>query len=50
MASLPTRLKPFEPREADDLVSWGYFVCDVALRSHYDTGLPEPIALPRDSN
>jgi NTE family protein len=33
-------------RESEDLVNWGYFICDVALRSHYDAALPAPTALP----
>ena len=32
LAALRTRLSPFDDRERDQLINWGYTLCDAAVR------------------
>ena len=41
LAETPTRLKRMEARLQDQLINWGYAVCDAAIRKHY-----QPLAGP----
>lgn len=40
LAAIPTRLARLEPRIQEQLINWGYSVCDAALRRHVDRSLP----------
>ncbi len=46
LAEVPTRLERMEPTLQERLINWGYAVCDLALRSHHNAGLPVPAAFP----
>jgi NTE family protein len=49
LANLPTRLKATPDKLQERLISWGFAVCDAALRRHYDPALaprPLPYAIP----
>jgi NTE family protein len=46
LAQIGTWLHFLGERESEDLVNWGYYVSDVALRSHYNPKPAPPIALP----
>lgn len=46
LAEEPTRLERMEPALQERLINWGYALCDMALRSHHDTGLPAPTNFP----
>jgi NTE family protein len=39
LAEVPTRLKRLPARLQEQLMNWGYAVCDAALRTHVDTRL-----------
>ncbi len=41
LAETPTRLKRLEPAYQERLINWGYAICDTALRSHVDPGIPK---------
>jgi NTE family protein len=41
LANTPTRLKRLNDGLQERLINWGYAVCDTALRTHVDTGLPK---------
>jgi NTE family protein len=47
LAETPTRLKRLDDRSQEQLINWGYAVCDAALRKHVDAELAEP-AFPYD--
>jgi hypothetical protein len=49
LANLGTGLHFLGEGESKDLLNWGYHVCDVAVRSHYDSSLPVPIRFPIDA-
>jgi NTE family protein len=34
LAKIRTRLNPFNDQEQEQLINWGYALCDAALRSH----------------
>ncbi|MEO8667754.1 MAG: patatin-like phospholipase family protein [Bauldia sp.] len=34
LATIRTRLNPFDDREQEELINWGYAICDAALRRH----------------
>jgi NTE family protein len=36
LAHLPTRLERVDPKIQEQLINWGYAVCDAAIRKHYD--------------
>jgi NTE family protein len=42
LANLKTRLKAVADDVQEKLISWGFAVCDAALRRHYDPALPRP--------
>jgi NTE family protein len=46
LAALPTRLAAVDRRTQEQLVNWGYAICDTALRAWYLDGRPCPAALP----
>ena len=46
LAETPTRLKALAEIAQDRLINWGYAVCDVALRKHFDSQLQLPIDFP----
>jgi NTE family protein len=46
LAEVPTRLARMEPALQEQLINWGYAVCDMALRSHHDAALPMPGGFP----
>jgi NTE family protein len=46
LASVPTRLKRMDARTQERLINWGYAVCDAAIRTYVDPGLPQPAAFP----
>lgn len=39
LAETPTRLKRLSDKHQEQLINWGYAVCDAALRAHVDTNL-----------
>jgi NTE family protein len=41
LAETPTRLKRIDDRLQEQLINWGYAVCDAALRKHVDANLPK---------
>jgi NTE family protein len=46
LARLPTRLKAVEATQQEQLINWGYAVCDAAMRAHVVPGLPAPANFP----
>ena len=46
LAATPTRLQRLEPERQEQLVNWGYAVCDAAMRAHVDASLPAAQAFP----
>jgi len=46
LANIATRLKKLEPRLQEQLINWGYAVCDAAIRRHLNPGLPAPTGFP----
>lgn len=46
LARIPTRLKAVEPRQQEQLINWGYAVCDAAMRKHVDPTLRAPADFP----
>ena len=46
LAKVPTRLKRIDDALQQQLINWGYAVCDAAIRTHVDPGLPEPAGFP----
>jgi NTE family protein len=49
LAAVPTRLKRLDERKQEQLIDWGYAICDTALRTWVDRGLPRPTRLPYES-
>lgn len=49
LADVPTRLKALEPELQQRLINWGYAICDIALRKHFDPSLQEPGRFPYNS-
>jgi NTE family protein len=39
LAQIPTRLARMEAQEQEQLINWGYAICDVALRAHFGAEL-----------
>ena len=46
LAEIPTRLKRLPARLQDQLINWGYAVCDAGLRKHVNAGLSRPADFP----
>lgn len=46
LANIATRLKALDATLQEQIINWGYAVCDAALRKHVDATLPAPIAFP----
>ena len=46
LASVPTRLAAMDDLTQQQLVNWGYAICDAAMRSHVVTGSTAPAAFP----
>jgi NTE family protein len=46
LANISTRLKRLEPKEQEQLVDWGYAICDTAMRRWVDPALSVPAQLP----
>jgi NTE family protein len=40
LAATPTRLKRLDEERQEQLINWGYAICDAALRAHVAPGLP----------
>lgn len=50
LSLIPTRLAKVESSTRNQLVNWGYSVCDAAIRSYVAPGLPPPLGLPFPEN
>jgi NTE family protein len=46
LAALPTRLAAIEPVVQEQLVNWGYAVCDAAMRLHVEKSAAPPQGFP----
>jgi len=46
LAATPTRLKRLPGQLQEQLINWGYAVCDAGLRKHVDPALPRPAGFP----
>ncbi len=46
LADLPTRLKRLDTDTQEQLINWGYTICDTAMRRWVDPSLPVPSGLP----
>ena len=46
LAATPTRLAKLDAARQEQLIDWGYAICDTALRRWYDPSLPRPVRLP----
>lgn len=46
LAAVPTRLKRLPARTQEQLINWGYAVCDAAVRKHVRPDLPVPAGFP----
>lgn len=46
LAGVPTRLKRLEPELQEQLINWGYAICDAAMRKHVDGSLTKPTDFP----
>ena len=46
LAETPTRLKRLDDRLQEQLINWGYAVCDAALRRHVDPAISKPSGFP----
>jgi NTE family protein len=46
LAKTPTRLKRLSDTRQEQLINWGYAVCDAAIRKHVDSGLTVPARFP----
>ena len=46
LAETPTRLKALSEEKQNQLMNWGYAVCDAALRTHAAGILPSNFDLP----
>jgi NTE family protein len=46
LAETPTRLKRLDSTIQEQLVDWGYAICDTAMRKWVDPSLPPPQGLP----
>jgi NTE family protein len=46
LAETPTRLKRLDDTVQEQLINWGYAVCDAALRKHVDSRIGTPVGFP----
>jgi NTE family protein len=46
LAAVATDLARKEPALQEQLINWGYAICDAMMRSHVDPDLPAPTAFP----
>jgi len=46
LARIATRLKALADVQQEQLINWGYAVCDAAMRRHVDPSLPLPTTFP----
>ena len=46
LANIATRLKRLKSHHQEQLINWGYAVCDAAMRKHVDSSLPKPSGFP----
>jgi NTE family protein len=46
LANTPTRLKAMDESLQQQIVNWGYAICDAAIRKHVDTAIPAPKQFP----
>lgn len=46
LALTATRLAKMEDSQQEQLINWGYAVCDASLRCNFDQSLPAPAAFP----
>jgi NTE family protein len=46
LADTPTRLKSLTSKRQEQLINWGYAICDAALRTHVNPNLPAPTGFP----
>ena len=46
LAEIATRLKAMDDTQQEQLINWGYAVCDAALRKYVDSKIPAPAAFP----
>jgi NTE family protein len=46
LARIPTRLKRLSEEVQEQLINWGYAVCDAALRTHVNPQLHKPSGFP----
>ncbi|MCA9420129.1 MAG: hypothetical protein KC592_03860, partial [Nitrospira sp.] len=46
LANVPTRLKALDSTLQEQLINWGYAVCDAALRKHVDASIQPPATFP----
>ncbi|HEY0407997.1 MAG TPA: patatin-like phospholipase family protein [Pyrinomonadaceae bacterium] len=46
LANVGTRLKRLEPETQEQLINWGYAICDAGMRRHVDAALPPPTGFP----
>jgi NTE family protein len=46
LAEIPTRLAAVDAGLQEQVVNWGYAVCDAAVRAHVDGAFPKPGRLP----
>jgi|RhiMetStandDraft_4_1073278.scaffolds.fasta_scaffold59888_2 NTE family protein len=49
LAAVPTRLAALEDEVQEQLINWGYAICDAAMRLYVDTNAPAPVAFPYPS-
>ena len=46
LANVPTRLRRMDSNLQEQLINWGFAVCDAALRKHVDSALAHPGGFP----
>src|SRR5581483_10106024 len=46
LANTPTRLASMDAELQEQLINWGFAVCDAAMRKHVDNSLPAPSGFP----
>lgn len=50
LANIGTRLQRIEPEVQEQVINWGYAVCDAAMRRHVDAALVAPSGFPYPEN
>ena len=46
LAQIPTRLRRLEDDVQEELINWGYAVCDAAMRKYVVPGASAPVGFP----